>query len=317
MKLLNKYQSSSFQFALSLLTRLGDGSSASPVELQQLARLNRLDSYKRVTDPLLDSGILQKEEGGNVRLTKEFHPFRFPIGTVERDYLAYLLTLPEAELFLTPATREVLARAGGDASFFAPVQHYAPAGEDLPRDPGPLGFRTLMDAIQGGRMIRYRYRTREDPTYKECVMMPWKLEYSAYDRRWWVILYDEQAKRTIKAKLSSLKDIALDRPVQSTREEIEQAMETLLLHEPVVLRVADVHNVLERSFLVLENQLFTQTVLEPDGSCRVEFRCYRFDEDEILRRLLYLGPDVTLVGPEHMKQKLLALLEQALDDRFL
>ena len=146
--------------------------------------------------------------------------------------------------------------------------------------------------------------------------MPWKLEYSAYDRRWWVILYDEQAGRTIKAKLSSLKDITLDRPAQSTQEEIAQAMENLLVPEPVVLRVANARNALERCFLVLENQLFTQTVLEEDGNCRLEFRYYRFDEDEILRRLLYLGPDVTLLGPGRMKDKLLVLLEQALSDPF-
>ena len=235
------------------------------------------------------------------------------MGNLERDYLAWILSLPEAELFLSEATRNVLAEAGGDASFFDPVEYFAPEGEKLPRDPGPLGFRTLMDAIQGGRMIRYRYRTREERNYTECEMVPWKLEYSAYDRRWWVILYDKESRRTIKAQLGRLKDIELTGRAEVTREEIETAMEQLLAPEPVVLKMKDVHNVTERCFLVLENQMFEETVLEADGSCRINFRYYRFDEEEILRKLLYLGPDVTLVGPEIMREKLRAMVEQALD----
>lgn len=312
MNLLNKYQSRSFQFALALLAALEHAGEVTPAMLQTLARDNRLDSYTKVTGPLERSGILEKN-GRNYRLSGRFAPFHLAPGTLERDYLAYLLTLPEAELFLSPATREVLGRLGGDPAFFAPVEHFAPPGEALPRDPGPAGFRTLLEAIRTGRMIRYRYRTRADAAYRECVMTPWKLEYSAYDRRWWVILYDEEAGRTIKARLGSLRDIVPDAPSSVTRAQIDRAMEDLLAPEPMVLRAADVRNVVERCFLVLENQLFTETVLESDGSCRMEFRYYRFDEDEILRRLLYLGPDVQLVGPESMKRRLLDLVEQALE----
>ena len=165
-------------------------------------------------------------------------------------------------------------------------------------------------------MIRYRYRTREDGTYIQCEMTPWKLEYSAYDRRWWVILYDAAAGRTIKARLDNLKDVALGDRSDASPEDIAAAMESLLAPEPVVLQVDDVKNVLERCFLAFENQLFEETVQQPGQGCRIAFRYYRFDEGEILRRLLYLGPDVKLLAPQSLREKLLQMVKQARDSDF-
>jgi len=89
-------------------------------------------------------------------------------------------------------------------------------------------------------------------------------------------------------------------------------MDSLLAPEPVVLQVKDVHKTLERCFLVFENQLFEKTEQLPDEGCRIAFRYYRFDETEILRRLLYLGPNVRLVGPAVLREKLADMVEQAL-----
>ena len=312
MNLFNKYQSRAFQFALALLARLEGQGSLSRQELDSLARQMGLDYADQVAAPLVKAGILEKRDGRWYR-SPECRPFALPPSRAELDYLQYILTLPQAELFLGPELRQQLSRAGGDGSALEAIQRYVPQGAPLPRDPGQEGVERLLQAIREGRLIRYRYRTRAVEAYQESVVRPWKLEYSAYDRRWWVILYHPQERRTIKARLDNLRDVELLGPAEVSQEEIQKAMERLLEPEPVVLRVRKTKGALERCFLVFENQLFLETEqLSPDAF-RLSFQFYRFDRGEILRRLLYLGPAVELLSPQSLREELLALVEQALE----
>ena len=312
MNLFNKYQSRAFQFALALLARLEGQGSLSSGELDGLARQMGLDYADQAAAPLVRAGILEKRDG-RWRRSPECRPFALPPGQLELDYLQYILTLPQAELFLEPETRRRLSQTGGDSSALEDIQRFVPQGEPLPRSPGREGVECLLQAIREGRLIRYRYRTRDTEAYRESEVYPWKLEYSAYDRRWWVILYHPQERRTIKARLDNLRDVELLGPADVSREEIQAAMERLLEPEPVVLRVRKTKGALEWCFLVFENQLFLETEqLSPDAF-RLSFQFYRFDRGEILRRLLYLGPAVELLSPQSLRDELLELVEQALE----
>jgi hypothetical protein len=64
--------------------------------------------------------------------------------------------------------------------------------------------------------------------------------------------------------------------------------------------------------MVFERQMLRRIEPVPDGSYRLTFRYYRFEEPEILRNLLYLGPTVRLVAPTSMQQKLADLLHLAM-----
>lgn len=234
-----------------------------------------------------------------------------PVSLAEEDYLQYILRQPQAKLFLSDSLRESLSEPHSSDLWESAAQRIPPAGAPLPDIPRE-DFQTILTAIRQGRQIRYQYRTRVQAAYQEAVSLPWKLEYSSYDRRWWIILYDEQEERTVKAILGNLRDVRLGVPSQVTEDKILQAMDKLLAPEPMVLAISNEKNAVERSFLAFEHQLFTDTERQEDGSCTMTFRYYRFDEGEILRRLLYLGPCVVLKQPEYMKQKLLRLLDEAL-----
>ena len=311
MKLFHKYQSRAFQAALALLTMLEAQGSLSRAELEQLARRFGLDYGDQVAAPLVQAGILEKQ--GNLwRYGEDWRNFQLPPGRLELDYLQYILTLPEAGLFLDQELREALEQAGGDRSALETVQRFLPKGEAVPENPGRVGFQTLLRAIREGRMIRYRYRTRAVERYQEAAAYPWKVEYSAYDRRWWVILYHPQERRTIKARLDHLTDVEALDPAGISEEEIQRAMERLLEPEPAVLQVQKTKGALERCFLVFEHQLFLETRQLSPEVFRLSFQFYRFDRGEILRRLLYLGPAVELLSPVSLREELLELVEQAL-----
>lgn len=310
-KLLNRYQSRALQFALELTAELERAGTAEAAALQEMARKDGLDYAGQVLEPLYRAGFLE-HCGRGCRLAEGMLAPYLPMSAMELDYLAWILNLPEASLFLDAKVLEALRSACGTTDFFQPVQFYAPPGEPLPARPGPEGFHTLLEAVRQRRLIQYDYFIQGDLTPHVGITMPWKLEYSAYDRRWWVILYDREADRTIKARLNNLEHIQLLGPAGVSEETIRQAMDRLLEPEPVVLRVRKEKGALERCFLVFEGQLFQETRQLSPSSFYLSFRIYRFDRGDILRRLLYLGPAVTLLEPASMRKDLAELLDRAL-----
>ena len=304
MKLFNKYQSRALQFALDLLAQL-QSTALSTSQIQALAQQWGLDYADQVIQPLCRAGFLEQTTDG-YRLTADGTLPRLPLSAAARSTLAALLQIPESQLFLEPALWEHLAALCAGTPAPPSVQRYAPAGEPLPQHPGPEGFRTLLKAAQRRWLIRYTYYTRDHQTVpRQAEALPWKLEYSAYDRRWWA--------RTIKARLDNLEEIRLLGPSGVEDGEVEAAMDRLLEPEPVVLEVRRTRGTLERCFLVLENQLFERTRQVSEDCFYVSFRYYRFDRSEILRRLLYLGPGVRLISPPDLREALVALLDQALE----
>ncbi len=317
MILLHPLQSRQFQFSLALLEILGTGRSLDRAGVTQLGAGFHVDSI--MLDELMES--LCKNDFLELvpdpkrweccrAATPAMRP-RMPAGTLEREYLQYILRLPEAELFLEEDVRQMLMAQSPD--WYSGIRRFSPRGEC--RTDAVLGenFRTILTAIHQGKTIIYRYRTKGSNRYQQAECVPWKLEYSAYDRRWWIILYDPEEERTIKSVLSNLRDVQLGTRHLISQEQILAAMDKLKMPEPVVIRVENVHNGLERCFLQFETQEFQQTRSLGNNQYELSFTYYKFDTEETLRKLLCLGPAVTLVGPRSLKEALRQRLLLALE----
>jgi len=269
--------------------------------------------------------------GDKLRLPKGNRIFpELPLSMVEQEYLWYILDpqyMPEVTLFLSESTQKKLTETANktdspdqQAKTIEWAKHieWAKApGMELPNNPGPEGFRLLIQAIQNRCLIRYRYRVKQKPGEKtgektgEC--LPWKLEYSAYDRRWWVILYDPEAGKTKKAPLNHIRNIQiLEEPHNITQEHILAAMDHLRSADTVDLRIRNKHNALQRCYTAFENHQIKQSSYSPEEGFKLSFYTYEFDKEEILRQLMYLGPNVSLDGPASLQEELRKRLRNAL-----
>lgn len=308
--LLSPFQGRLLQFCLELLATLEGGQAP---DLERLTRKYGMRSAWDTLKLLREAQILQP--GEPLALSPRYGKAPLlPMSEVEREYLQYILDpvyMPEVALFLTDQTRE---RLKGEAPAWAKhIRQLKPLGAALPQQPGPEGFRVLLDAIRENRLISYRYRSSKEARLCTAQCLPWKLEYSAYDRRWWIILYDTEDRRTIKARLDNLQDITLGQKSDVTEAQILKAMEKLRMEQEVVLRVRDRHNALQRCFTAFENQQITESSYSPEEGYTLKFRPYSFDIQEILRQLMYLGPNVHLEAPESLRQALRVRLKKALE----
>ena len=64
----------------------------------------------------------------------------------------------------------------------------------------------------------------------------------------------------------------------------------------------------------MERQRFQESRLLEDGSAILSFHYYRFEESDLLRQLLYLGPAVELKSPPALRKALLERVDRALDN---
>ena len=315
MTLLQSLQNRGFQFSLALLSLLQAEYTLDRNTVLALGANYRLDipETEKILSALNTSQLLELETGSGKWICRHSGNSARPDMPAQPhvlDYLQYILRLPEASLFLPADLREKLLADTPDA--LLQLHRLIPENStDTPRL-CPEDFQTLLQAICQQREICYSYRTKDSQDYIRTTCVPWKLEHSVYDSRWWVILYDPTAGRTIKAVLSNLQDVHLGGKHGISEAQILEAMDALKDPEPVRLVVKDTKNALERCFLCFENREFIQTEALGEDLYSLAFTYYRFDTEEILRKLLYLGPAVTLAGPESLKNQLRSRILQGL-----
>ncbi len=311
-KLFNKYHSRTLQFALDLLGELNKHSPLTNDDIHTIAKNNNILSVDGILAGLCESGFVSCVRRGVYTRGEKPLP-SFPISRIQADYLYYILHQQDAALFLPYETISKIKENLIQTTLFDPIEIYGAGKHCFNEQPSPEAFGLILDAIRERRVISYSFKTKSTNQPQKSSALPWKLESSAYDGRWWIILYLPEEDRTVKARLQNISDITIKEKSDIPEEKILSAINRLLAPEPITLEVTDEKGALERCFTVFENQQFTETAKLDSNRYRLSFSYYRFDESEILRRLLYLGPKVSLTGPADMKAKLRQMLDMALN----
>jgi predicted DNA-binding transcriptional regulator YafY len=89
-------------------------------------------------------------------------------------------------------------------------------------------------------------------------------------------------------------------------------MDHLRSADTVDLRIRNKHNALQRCYTAFENHQIKQSSYSPEEGFKLSFYTYAFDKEEILRQLMYLGPNVSLDGPPALQEELRERLRNAL-----
>lgn len=294
------------------------GRKISLFQIKKIAAKWQLVDYTELCDFLCDQDIpLLRQDEKN---PSEYQLAAEDTSTIpcfftryELEHLGYILQQPLARLFLDEETIKKLKQALPLSSLqgheyikvVEPLLQYTP-------DVDIQDFRIILVAIEQGREISYEYMTNRTDQYISAIAVPYRLEYSAYDKRFWLILYDRNTQRTIKAKLNHIRQVAWGALHGLEEKTIRQAIARLKSPESLGLKVVDKKNALERCFLLFEGQERIESTQLDDNSYLITMEYFLFDEEEILRKLLYLGQQVVLVAPAALRQKLIEKIDRAL-----
>lgn len=175
----------------------------------------------------------------------------------------------------------------------------------------------LLRSRREKRIIKYTYKTKEGQVFKDNYMIPYKIEYSIRDDKYYIIYYSIEQNRMNKGVIYNFTkaDISLQhRDYDIIYKRIPYLIERQKVKEPIVIEIKGEDNIVKRAF-----HLFT--CFEKDayydrekGIYVISIYYYEYDEAEIISRILSLGKNVKVISPRNVKLQVIQRIKKALEN---
>ena len=328
MNLFNEYYSSELQFLFSLFALNRDFSLDDALVIAKRTHIfspkdNLSASVSELLDKYIGKGFFVHNDNTdtyslktlrNVPITTgaytDFVSFALPMSKLEAEYLESALSNEAFNAFLNCVPKPLKA-AGSDVYGF--IEKIAPhAKTDTESACFGVNLSMILQAVYEKRKISYSYRTNSEAELTPCVSVPYRLEYSAFDGRWWVILYDIDRGSTIKARLDNITGIVLSERHNIPEDTIHASIMNHLSSEYAVLKIKNGLNAFERCFILFENMIDISSRIINDDEAELRFRYFDWDTELIVKKLLFLGKNVMLTEPDHIVKRVIERLRNGI-----
>ena len=172
-------------------------------------------------------------------------------------------------------------------------------------------FFLLIDSIKRNKIIKYTSVDKLGNEYKDVLALPIRIDYSLKDENIRVSVYSLEEKRSIMLLLNNVKEIEIleDMEVNIKREDIIDIFKKKkYCNEPIVLEVTDIKGAMARCFMGFSSYERSTRSLG-DNKYEVKIYYYTFNKDEMIRKILTLGPYVVVKSPENIRQDIIDILK--------
>lgn len=230
----------------------------------------------------------------------------------ELRWLKTMLEDPKNEFLLSDALREKLLSALKDIPSYplhAVWQKKQLAGENPSLPTFRQTLSILCRALREQRNLSLRYKDWKGTTYNGTVS-PCRLEYNTYTNRFHLLAWEPTETRILHMSIAGLSDLRLEN--QKIPQDISQKFEAHLeeLKECAELTLTDTKNAKERCYAMFA--AFDKTArIDKDGLHHLSITFYRFEREEVIRRILSLGPAAVLQTPDDMRAEIIRRLQEA------
>lgn len=314
MKLFNEYYNTDFQFLLELYSLNRPFSRKEAAEIAK-----KTHAYTPFTDftyalnKWADAGIIIMNADGSFEIKKEkgMHSFAAPLNNLESEYLSEICTSEVASLFLKDNLIGMLSMAEDDFSKYIVQNDLEKVNREIKKI-SPEVFHNLIWAIYKGCYVSHDYCTNNSTEIQTAKIIPYRLETSVFDGRWWLIAYNENLGRPIKAKLENIKAVRPEERHNADLNFIENSILQNLVPEPVVLQIKSGKNAVERCFMIFEDMQEISAYKISEEEYELHFKYFKWDRNIVVRKMLYLGENVIMKSPEPLKQEVVAEIKKAI-----
>ncbi len=225
------------------------------------------------------------------------HVPRFPTTTLERRWLASVLSDPRVQLFLTeepPAIADAPLWQEGDVVYYD--QHHK--GDPFTEKSYIQNFRAMIRALQEEKEIVIRYKTMRGKP-KTITGKVEKVEYSQKDDKFRFLV---RSKMNVKVGYTLNAGNIVSANVKN--REAELSIYSITPEDKkVIVEIIDERNTLNRTMLHFSD-LAKNTEVTDEDTYQMTLYYQPDDEAEILIRLLAFGPFVKVIAPAEMVEKI-------------
>jgi len=251
------------------------------------------------------------KEDGNLPL-----PVRFT--KLEKAWLKALLDVPGVGMVLRKETMEKLHNEL--EVFDTPIKDeyiemtniiHLPQIEDL--EAYEMNFRIILNALIQEKPIRYSNTDKNGNIYSDKLALPVSIEYSMRDARFRVSMYSIDDNRPIMANIFTLSDLRIvDEAIDIDRETAKKLLfEQKYSEDPIILEVTDKKAAMERCFMCFSGMERSARELG-NHKYEISLNYYLFEEENIIRNILTLGPYVKVLSPQRMADEIVRRVQKSL-----
>ncbi len=332
MELFNEVKNRYFQLIFRIINECADGKAKSEIlkiidegEFEQKVIGKNQKSF---ADIILN--ICSEDENLNLLSEKEnmFYssvsgngklplPVRFTV--IEKAWLKALLNEPNVRMILSSETIEKLEKELNDCDTpikdkYFEMTNIINLSEITHKEVYKENFKLILNALIQEKPIRYTNIDKKGNVYRNKLALPASIEYSMRDMRFRVSMYSLDDNRPIMANIFSLSDIRIvNEEINIDREAAKKLLfEQKYSEEPIILEVIDKKGAMERCFMSFSGMERTARDLG-NGKYEIRLNYYLFEEENLIRSIISLGPYVKVISPRKMVDEIVSRVKKSIN----
>lgn len=237
---------------------------------------------------------------------------------IEKAWLKNMLEEPAASFILSSSTiaklkEELRCFNCPNTSKLIEITNTSILPELLDERQYEINFRILLGAIMEEKTINYSNVDIYGKEYCGRQSLPLRLEYCLKDNRFSVSMYSLKENRLVMANVSNMRDIKVEeniKPIIGREEAIKLLHQNRYSTEPIVFEVTDKKAAMERCFMSFSGMERSSKCIEQD-KYEIKLYYYTFEEDDVIRKILALGPYVKVISPKRIVDSIIKRIRQA------
>lgn len=268
-----------------------------------------------ITEPYVDSNAYYLFDFNKEQMAKPIlnTPVNLPESDGERVWLCNMINDERIKLFLDDdeikcLKEELQDKYATENTLCCYQENYTPKNKDKLTDDFISNFKALTKAIREHRQISFDYTTSSDKkVFSNNNVTPYKIEYQVTDGRFCLVF---GSTRMIKAYISSISNIQILQPCSGSSDFLTAINDSVRKNKPITLTVYNRNNAIDRVMYLFMAQTHTITNIQYND-CEnhtisnikefdMSLEYFRFEENEIIGKILSLGPNVKVQQPQRI-----------------
>jgi hypothetical protein len=264
--------------------------------------------------------FLEEKEGKyySILNNKDSIPLNIRFSKLEKSWLNGMIKEPIVQALLGKETLEKLEAALIDLKKGSNevIEFTNKVKSDFDIDLVKLSkdFYTILEGIVNEKPILYSNVDKNGNEYNNQLALPIRIEYSLKDDKFRASLYSLEENRSIMVNLHTLKRVKIAEDVNSKikREDVLKILKEKKYSEiPITIELEDIRGAMERCFMSFSSfERNSRNISE--NKYEIDIYYYTFEEDEVIRKIMSLGPYVKVKSPDRVRDIVIEKIKRAL-----
>lgn len=164
----------------------------------------------------------------------------------------------------------------------------------------------ILKSIQENLWIVCNNTSAFGQIYTNSIVAPYKMEYSKYQDAFWLIGFLVKENKLVKMLIDRMEVVNTVQPSKTI--DFDSIISSYLAPNPIVLELTDERGALERALHMFSSYKKDGYYDSDTGIHHLKIYYYLFDEKELMKNIISLGPYVKVIEPKAIGEKIKQML---------